>query len=47
MELDSGDGLMEGLRIISNDTPARISEGVKEKHSWEHFLKLLRLAQRR
>jgi hypothetical protein len=25
MEPDSGDGLMEGLRIISSDTPARMS----------------------
>jgi hypothetical protein len=25
MEPDSGDGLMEGLRIISSDTPARIA----------------------
>jgi hypothetical protein len=25
MELDSGDGLIDGLRIISSDTPAEIS----------------------
>jgi hypothetical protein len=41
MELDSGDGLMEGLRIISSDTPAGIRGGAGARVTLMHHLTMV------